>query len=48
MGIQFPKDYPDVPLIVELKSKTVAAKILDNVTKLCDEELKKWRGKQQV
>jgi hypothetical protein len=48
VAVQFPKDYPGVPLIVELKSKTLSGKVLDSLTRLCDEELKKWKGKQQV
>ena len=48
MAVQFPQDYPGVPLIAELKSKTLSGKVLDSLTKLCDEELKKWKGKQQV
>jgi ubiquitin-protein ligase len=48
VAVQFPKDYPGVPLIVELKSKTLSGKVLDSLTRLCDEELKKWKGKQQT
>eukprot|EP00118_Oscarella_pearsei_P004439 m.19008 g.19008 ORF g.19008 m.19008 type:complete len:334 (+) comp27771_c0_seq5:312-1313(+) len=48
VALQFPPDYPNVPLIVELKSKTVPEKVLDKLTRLCDEEVKRWIHKEQV
>ncbi|XP_065831503.1 uncharacterized protein [Oscarella lobularis] len=48
VAIQFPSDYPDARLNVELKSKTVPPKVLEKLTRLCDEELKQWIGKEQV
>jgi hypothetical protein len=37
-----------LPEYLELKSKTLSGKVLDSLTRLCDEELKKWKGKQQT
>lgn len=39
--LRFPKeDYPHQPLLVELKSKTLGDRILENLTKSCDEHCK--------
>ena len=46
--IQFPKDYPDSPLLVEIKSKYLTPSLLKSVNQICDQELKKYVGKKQV
>ena len=46
--IQFSKDYPRTPLLIELKSKTLSAKLLDGLTEVCEKECKKFLGKAQV
>ena len=46
--IQFPENYPHVPLLLELKSKTISEKLLQRLTSVCEEEAKKHLGKVQV
>nr|XP_023014346.1 uncharacterized protein LOC111504084 [Leptinotarsa decemlineata] len=46
--IQFPPDYPQTPLLIELKSKTLSEKLLQGLTNVCEQELKKYLGKPQV
>jgi len=46
--MQFPESYPNNPLVVELKSKTLSEKFLSGLTKVCDEECKKILGKPQI
>lgn len=46
--IQFPEDYPDGPLLIELKSKTLSLKLLQGLTNVCEQEIKKFLGKPQV
>lgn len=46
--IQFPQDYPDGPLLIELKSKTLSDKLLQGLTNVCEQEIKKFLGKPQV
>lgn len=46
--LQFPKDYPQKAILVELKSKTLSDKLLSKLVDVCDQELKKYIGKQQV
>lgn len=46
--IQFPSDYPNTPLLLELKSKTLADKLLAGLTNVCEDELKKLLGQPQV
>ncbi|XP_064617730.1 LOW QUALITY PROTEIN: uncharacterized protein LOC135481891 [Liolophura sinensis] len=41
MCLQFPEDYPHSPLLIELKSRTLGDKLLDRLTKICEEEVKK-------
>lgn len=48
MCVQFPKDYPQERLIVELKSKTIPEKFLDGLVSVCDQELTKHLGSTQV
>lgn len=46
--IQFPKDYPTSPLLLELKSKTLHEKLLQGLTNVCELEAKKLIGKAQI
>ncbi|KFM61994.1 hypothetical protein X975_01440, partial [Stegodyphus mimosarum] len=46
--LQFPETYPHYPLLVELKSKTLSEKFLSGLTRVCEEECKKFLGKPQV
>ncbi|KYN18484.1 PREDICTED: uncharacterized protein LOC108762463 [Trachymyrmex cornetzi] len=46
--IQFQKDYPASPLFVELKSKTLSAKLLDGLTEVCEKECKRLLNKAQI
>ncbi|KAJ8971560.1 hypothetical protein NQ314_000647 [Rhamnusium bicolor] len=46
--IQFPENYPRTPLLIELKSKTLSDKLLQGLTNVCEQEIKKSLGKPQV
>ncbi|XP_063224127.1 uncharacterized protein LOC134531960 [Bacillus rossius redtenbacheri] len=46
--IQFPEDYPQYPLLLELKSKTLSDKLLEGLTQVCEQEAKRFSGKPQV
>ncbi|CAG9856770.1 unnamed protein product [Phyllotreta striolata] len=46
--IQFRGDYPNTPLLIELKSKTLSEKLLLKLTNVCEQEIKKYLGKPQV
>lgn len=46
--IQFPEEYPNTPLLLELKSKTLSERLLQRLTAICEAELKKGLGKVQV
>ncbi|XP_057342128.1 uncharacterized protein LOC130678718 isoform X1 [Microplitis mediator] len=46
--IQFPSDYPQVPLLIELKSKTLSSKLLLKLTEVCEKECKSLIGKAQI
>lgn len=46
--LQFPESYPNYPILVELKSKTLSEKFLSGLSKVCEEECKKILGKPQV
>ena len=46
--IQFPPDYPSDILLIELKSKTLSEQLLEKLTSVCEQELKKGIGKPQV
>ncbi|XP_067124697.1 uncharacterized protein [Centruroides vittatus] len=46
--IQFPEKYPMQPLLIELKSKYLSERLLDRLTKICDEECKKYIEKPQI
>ena len=45
----FPEEgYPRLPIILELKSKVMPDKLLNGLSKLCDEQCKSLTGQQQV
>lgn len=46
--IQFPDNYPHIPLLLEIKSKTLSEKLLQGLTNVCEQEIKKSIGKPQV
>jgi len=47
--LQFPPEgYPVSPILLELKSKTLSEKLLDGLTRVCDQEAKKLQGQKQV
>ena len=46
--LMFPPDYPNMPILVELKSKHLAPKLLDGLTKVIDRELKSVVPKPQA
>lgn len=46
--IQFPKSYPNEPILIELKSRTLSDKLLQKLTSIAEEEAKKYLGKTQV
>ncbi len=45
---QFPSGYPSSALLVELTSKTIEERVLDGLARVCDQELKKRTGGEQV
>ncbi len=46
--LQFPKDYPQKPIIVEIKSKTIPQRFIEGLVSVCDQEMKKHLGNKQV
>ncbi|XP_029658259.1 uncharacterized protein LOC115232497 [Octopus sinensis] len=48
MRMQFPVNYPQEAVIIELSSKTLSDKLLDGLQKVCDEESKKYLNQPQV
>eukprot|EP00088_Acartia_fossae_P015668 TRINITY_DN18621_c0_g1_i1.p1 TRINITY_DN18621_c0_g1~~TRINITY_DN18621_c0_g1_i1.p1 ORF type:complete len:331 (-),score=-0.05 TRINITY_DN18621_c0_g1_i1:241-1233(-) len=46
--LMFPRDYPSSHILLELKSKTLADKLLSGLTKVCEDEAKKHLGKPQI
>ncbi|PIK51988.1 hypothetical protein BSL78_11136 [Apostichopus japonicus] len=46
--LQFSDQYPDTPILLELKSKFLPDKLLDGLTKICEEKLKEQKGKAQI
>ena len=44
----FPNDYPQSPILFELKSKTLSDKLLDGLTRVTEQECKKHLGKPQI
>lgn len=45
---QFPKDYPQSAILIELKSKTLSEKLLNKLVEICDQEAKKHISSPQV
>lgn len=45
---QFPSNYPDGAMLIELKSKVFSDKVLKTMTQLVETELKKMTGRVQV
>jgi len=43
--LQFPDDYPNHEVLVELRSKTLNEKLLNGLTNVCEEEARKYLGK---
>ncbi|XP_060531165.1 uncharacterized protein LOC132704877 [Cylas formicarius] len=46
--LQFPKEYPNASLLIELKSKTLSETLLLDLTNICEQETKKFLGKPQI
>ncbi|XP_023931502.1 uncharacterized protein LOC106155069 [Lingula anatina] len=46
--LMFPDKYPDATILIELKSKTLSYKLLQGLTKVAEEEAKKYLGREQV
>ena len=46
--LQFSQDYPQSGILIELKSKTLSEKLLNKLVDICDQEMKKYSGKQQI
>lgn len=44
----FPENYPDAPIVIEIKSKTMSWKFVTGLTQLCDDEAKKILGNPQI
>ena len=44
----FPNDYPNSPILFELKSKTLSGKLLDGLTRVTEQECKKHLGRPQI
>ena len=45
---QFLEEYPQTPITIELVSRIMSDKLLDGLTKVCEEEAKKLLGQRQV
>lgn len=45
---QFPDNYPEIPILMELKSKVFPVKVTKLLNDRCDEEAKKIVGRAQV
>ena len=48
VNLQFSENYPKNGILLELKSKTLSEKLLNKLVDICDTEMKKHIGKQQV
>jgi hypothetical protein len=46
--LMFPSDYPRSLILVELKSKTLAARLLTGLTRVAEDEARKFLGRPQV
>ena len=45
---QFPEQYPEMPILMEIKSKVFSVKVTKLLNDRCDEEAKKLEGRAQV
>ena len=45
---QFPEHYPEMPILMEIKSKVFSVKVAKLLNDRCDEEAKKLEGRAQV
>ena len=48
MCAQFPDGYPNEILLLELKSKSILDKLIDGLVRVCEQELDKHKGEQQL
>ena len=48
ISFQFPPDYPKSQILFELKSKVLADRLLDGLTKRTEQEAEKLLGQYQV
>lgn len=46
--MQFPENYPECTLLIELKSKTLSEKLIQGLTNVCETEAKKYLGRPQI
>jgi len=46
--LMYPTNYPSEAILIELKSKTLSDKLLSGLTKVCEDEVKKYKGKPQA
>jgi hypothetical protein len=42
--LQFPEDYPNHEVLVELRSKTLDDKLLNGLTRVCEERAREYLG----
>lgn len=46
--MQFPDNYPNDLLLIEMKSSVLPPKLLAKLTATCDKEIQQYKGKQQA
>ncbi|XP_045479314.1 uncharacterized protein LOC123684226 [Harmonia axyridis] len=46
--LYFPREYPNSPILVELKSKTLSAHLLEKLTRSCEKEAEKYLHQPQI
>jgi len=46
--LMFPAEYPRALILVELKSKTLASRLLAGLTSIAEDEARKFLGRPQV
>nr|XP_039253853.1 uncharacterized protein LOC120330929 isoform X1 [Styela clava] len=46
--LQFPSDYPNEPILIEVKSKVFSPSLVNMITSICDKEAKKHIGRKQI
>jgi hypothetical protein len=44
----FPENYPQVPIVIELKSKALSERLLYGLSNVCEQEARKFIGQRQV